>query len=365
MNRDQKAAAIAEIAGEITESQAILAVDPTGLSVEQAAEIRTKLRDADARLRVTKNTLTIRAADEAGVESLKELLVGPTALTFVRGDAAAAAKAISDYAKATDKLPFKGGYMDGAALTVDEIANEITEASAVFAVDPTGLSVSQSVEIRTALRAADARLRIVKNTLTLRAADKAGVEELKALLEGPTALTFVRGDAAAAAKAISDYSRQTDLLPFKGGLMDGAPLEIEQIKAIARLPSRDVLYGQLVGMIASPITGLARGLNALLSGVAIALGQVQAKAEAGEIQLGGGAGEAPPAEEPAAEEPAAEAEAAPAEEPATEEPAAEAEEPAADQDAEAPEQPAAAEEPAEGAEDAAESTDPQTDDNEE
>src|SRR3954469_929818 len=216
------------------------------------------------------------------------------------------------------------------AAAVEEIATEITEASAVFAVDPTGLSVSQSAEIRTALRAADARLRIVKNTLTLRAADKAGVEELKTLLEGPTALTFVRGDAAAAAKAIADYSRQTDLLPFKGGFMDGARLEIEQIKAIARLPSRDVLYGQLVGIVASPITGLARSLNALLSGVAIALGQVKAKADAGEIELGGGAGEPEPAaedapaEEPAAEEPAAEepaAEEAPAEEPATEEPA--------------------------------------------
>src|SRR3954447_1733113 len=190
------------------------------------------------------------------------------------------------------------------AAAIEEIATEITESSAVLAVDPTGLSVSQSAEIRTALRAVDARLRIVKNTLTLRAADKAGVEELKALLEGPTALTFVRGDAAAAAKAIADYSRQTDLLPFKGGLMDGAPLEIEQIKAIARLPSRDVLYGQLVGMVASPITGLARGLNALLSGVAIALGQVQAKAEAGEIELGqGGGGETAAAEAaPAADE---------------------------------------------------------------
>src|SRR3954468_2115650 len=205
------------------------------------------------------------------------------------------------------------------AAAIDEIATEISEASAVLAVDPTGLSVSQSAEIRSALRAADARLRIVKNTLTLRAADKAGVEELKPLLEGPTALTFVRGDAAAAAKAIADYTRATELLPFKGGFMDGAPLEIEQIKAIARLPSRDVLYGQLVGMVAAPITGLARGLNALLSGVAIALGQVHQKAEAGEIQLGGGAGE--PAA-PATEEPAAEAE-APAEEAPAEEPAAE------------------------------------------
>src|SRR3954447_15614004 len=163
------------------------------------------------------------------------------------------------------------------AAAMEEIATEITESSADLAVDPTGLSVSQSAEIRASLRAADARLRIVKNTLTERAADKAGLEELKALLEGPPALTFVRGDAAAAAKAIADYSRTTDLLPFKGGFMDGAQLEVEQIKAIARLPSRDVLYGQLVGMVASPITGLARGLNALLSGVAIALGQIQEK----------------------------------------------------------------------------------------
>src|SRR4051794_16840325 len=268
------------------------------------------------------------------------------------------------------------------AAAVEEIATEISEANAVFAVDPTGLSVSQSVEIRATLRDADATLRVIKNTLTERAADKAGLEELKTLLVGPTALTFVRGDAAAAAKAIADYSRTTELLPFKGGFMDGEPLEVEQIKAIARLPSRDVLYGQLVGMVASPITGLARGLNALLSGVAIALGQVRAKAEAGEIQLAGGAGEPPAAaaEEPAAEEPAAEEPAA--EEPAAEEPAAEAEEaPAAeapdeggteptdadadaDQDAEAPEPAAAPEEPAEGADDA--STEPtETDNNEE
>src|SRR3954466_16298581 len=116
------------------------------------------------------------------------------------------------------------------AAAIDEIATEISEASAVLAVDPTGLSVSQSAEIRSALRAADARLRIVKNTLTLRAAEKRRVEELKPLLEGPTALTFVRaaleglwGDAPTRAKAIADYSRTTGLLPFKGGLMDGAP----------------------------------------------------------------------------------------------------------------------------------------------
>jgi len=244
---------------------------------------------------------------------------------------------------------------DEKAAAIAEIADEIKEAQAIIAVDPTGLSVSQAAEIRTTLRGADARLRVVKNTLTQRAADAAGVAELKELLTGPTALTFVRGDAAAAAKAISDYARTTDLLAFKGGYMDGAPLAVEELQAIAKLPTRQVLYGQLVGMIASPITGLARGLNALLSGVAIALGQVQAKVEAGEIELGGGAGEAPAVEE-AAEEPVNETETEAA--PAADDPG--------DQDAEAPEHPAAAEAPAEGADDA--STQPaqsETDNNEE
>lgn len=220
---------------------------------------------------------------------------------------------------------------DEKAAAIAEIAGQISESQAIIAVDPTGLSVAQAAEIRTNLRAADARLRVVKNTLTERAADEAGVAELKELLTGPTALTFVRGDAAAAAKALAEYGKATDLLAFKGGYMEGAAIDVAQIQAIAKLPSRDVLYGQLVGLIASPITGLARGLNALLSGVAIALGQVHAKAEAGEITLGGGAGEPAPAAEPAAEE-------APAE--TTE-----------DQDAEAPVSAESSEAPAEGADD--------------
>jgi large subunit ribosomal protein L10 len=234
------------------------------------------------------------------------------------------------------------------AAAIAEIAGEIQESQAVIAVDPSGLTVAQSAEIRGQLRGANATLRIVKNTLTERAADEAGVAELKALLTGPTALAFVRGDAAAAAKAISDYGRTTERLAFKGGYMDGAALDVAQITAIAKLPSRDVLYGQLVAMVASPITGLARGLNALLSGVAIALGQVQAKAEAGEIQLGAGS-PAPAATEP---EPEAAAEEAPATEAAADPEAAPATDTdSGDQDADAPEPATTTEDPAEGPDD--------------
>jgi large subunit ribosomal protein L10 len=180
------------------------------------------------------------------------------------------------------------------AAAIAEIADQLKESDAVFAVDYRGISVPQAAELRMRLREADATFRVVKNTLTERAADEAGAETLKALLDGPTALTFVRGDAALAAKAISTFGRQTDTLVFKGGLMGGEPLDAEQILAISRLPARDVLYGQLVGVVASPITGLVRGLNALIAGLAIQLGQIAEKKASGEIP----AGEPPAAEQP-------------------------------------------------------------------
>jgi large subunit ribosomal protein L10 len=195
------------------------------------------------------------------------------------------------------------------AAAVEEVAGQIKESEAVFAVDYRGISVPQAAELRTRLTEAGARFRVVKNTLTERAADQAGAEVLKELLEGPTAFTFVAsdgGDVALAAKALATFRRETDLLTFKGGIMNGDALSVEQLEMLSRLPARDVLHGQLVGMIASPITGLVRGLNALISGLAIQLGQIRDQGLVG--------GDAPPAEEaPAEEEPAAEE--APAEEP--------------------------------------------------
>jgi large subunit ribosomal protein L10 len=208
------------------------------------------------------------------------------------------------------------------AAAIAEIATEIQESHAVYAVDYRGITVPQAAELREKLRAADTRFRVVKNTLTERAADQVGAEPLKPLLEGPTALAFVRGDAAAAAKAIADYARVTELLPFKGGILDGETLDPDQIRAISRLPTREVLYGQLVSVVAAPITGLVRTLNALISGLAIQLGAIQ------EQGLIGGSAEAA----------APEVEAAPAADTEAE----------VDQDAEAPVSAVASEDPAEG-----------------
>src|SRR5277367_2878663 len=168
---------------------------------------------------------------------------------------------------------------DQKAVAITEIATNIDESQAVFAVDYRGITVPQVAELRASLREADATFTVVKNSLTERAADQVGADTLKELLAGPTALTFVRGDVATAAKAVADYARATQLLPFKGGLMEGAPLDVEQIRSLSRLPSREVLYSQLVGVVASPIGGLVRSLGGLLGGLAVALGQVREQKE--------------------------------------------------------------------------------------
>lgn len=190
---------------------------------------------------------------------------------------------------------------DEKAAVIDRIAGELESSQAVFAVDYRGITVSQVADLRARLRAADATFTVVKNSLTERAADKAGAEALKQILEGPTALTFVRGDAAAAAKALSEAQRTTEVLAFKGGLMDGQAVSPDDIRAIAKLPSREVLYAQLVGTVAAPLNGLARTLNALISGIAVQLGQIRDQG-----LVGGDAAPAP--EAPAEPEAAAPAE---------------------------------------------------------
>jgi large subunit ribosomal protein L10 len=238
---------------------------------------------------------------------------------------------------------------DEKAAVIEEIAAQIEGAEAIFAIDYRGISVPEAAELRSRLREADASFRIVKNRLTKLAAEKAGRSELNELLEGPTALTFVGGDTATAAKAISTFNREHDVLSFKGGFMEDMALDEEKFTSIARLPALDVLHGQFAGIVASPLTGLVRGLNSMIAGLA---SQLQQMADQGLVTGAPPAG--PVAEEASEEAPAEEAPAA-EEEPAAEEPAAEepptesspeAEEPAEEAPA-AEEEPAAEQEPAE------------------
>lgn len=204
---------------------------------------------------------------------------------------------------------------------IQEIAAQIEESEAIFAVDYRGISVPQAAELRSKLREADASFRIVKNRLTKIAADQVGEERLAELLSGPTALTFVRSDTAQAAKAITTFNKEHEVLTYKGGFMEATSLDELAFKSIAKLPGREVLNGQLAGVVASPLTGLVRGLGSMIQGLALQLGQI---AEKGLVR-----GEAPAEPEPE------KAEEAPVEEAPTE--AASGNEPPADQ-AEAPDE---------------------------
>jgi large subunit ribosomal protein L10 len=191
---------------------------------------------------------------------------------------------------------------------VEKLTDELKGADAIFAIDYRGISVPQAAELRSGLRDADARFRVVKNRLTLRAAEAAGTNDLAEHLSGPTALTLVNGDVALAAKTISKLGGEWELLEFKGGIMDGAALDPESFQAIAKLPGRDQLNAQFAGIVASPLTGLVRGLGSMVQGLAMQLQQI---ADQGLVT-----GEAPPAEEEEtpAEEDAPTEEEAPAEE---------------------------------------------------
>ena len=184
-----------------------------------------------------------------------------------------------DHRRGNAQKPGAGETMnrEEKSAAIQEIAAQIEGSEAIFAVDYRGISVSQAAELRSKLREADASFRIVKNRLTKIAADQAGEERLAELLQGPTALTFVRGDTAQAAKAITTFNKEHDVLTYKGGFMDATALDDAAFKSIAKLPGREVLNGQLAGVVASPLTGLVRGLGSMIQGLALQLGQIAEK----------------------------------------------------------------------------------------
>jgi large subunit ribosomal protein L10 len=215
---------------------------------------------------------------------------------------------------------------DQKTAVVEELSSELKDADAIFAVDYRGISVPQAAELRSGLRDADARFRVVKNRLTLLAADKAGTEGIKDHLSGPTALTLVQGDVALAAKTIRRLGDEWELLEFKGGIMDGEPLSTDSFAAIAKLPGRDQLNAQFAGIVASPLTGLVRGLGSMVQGLASQLQQIAEQGLVTEAPAGGDAEEASDDAGDAAEDDSPDGEAVSDEAPADDKP----EEPTAD-----------------------------------
>jgi large subunit ribosomal protein L10 len=204
--------------------------------------------------------------------------------------------------------------------TVEEIKEKLEGAQAAVLTEYRGLKVAELADLRAALRAADAEYKVYKNTLARRAAEEAGLAELVSLLQGPTAITFVKGDAVAVAKALRDYSKGNAHLVVKGGMLGTRVIQPADVTALAEIEPREVLLARIAGGFQAPLVKAAGLFQAFTRNMAYGIkALIDQRVAAGE--------EAPPAE---AEAPAAEAEAVP-EEPAAEEaaeaPAAEAAEP--------------------------------------
>jgi large subunit ribosomal protein L10 len=208
---------------------------------------------------------------------------------------------------------------------VAELAERLRASDTLILADYRGLSVGELDDVRTKILEHGSRFTVVKNSLTKRAAEEAGLESLKALLDGPTAIAFVGdGDMVAVAKTLNDTAKRTKVLEIKGGILQGSPMETAQVVELASLPPADVLQGQVLGAIVGPLTSIVGLFAAPLQDF---VGLLDARVD----QLGGR--EAAPAEGGEADAPSAEAE-APSEE--AEAPSADAE--AAGEEAEAPEE---------------------------
>jgi large subunit ribosomal protein L10 len=187
---------------------------------------------------------------------------------------------------------------------VEELAAELGATETLIVADYRGLTNKQLESLRDQLLPHGARFRIVKNTLTRRAAEQAGADELLVMLEGPTAIAFIEssGDPAAVAKALAATAKETNVLTLRGGLLEGKTLSGAEVDTLATLPPVDVLRGQLVGAIVAPITQLLALVSAPLRDLhGLIDARIKQLEEQGEV-VGAAAGAVVETEEPATEE---------------------------------------------------------------
>jgi large subunit ribosomal protein L10 len=146
---------------------------------------------------------------------------------------------------------------------VEEIKAQLSKAVSGVFVDYCGLTVEQDTKLRNKLREANVEYKVVKNTLTRFAAKEVGLEGLDEILEGPTALA-IADDEVTAAKVLADFAKDNEQLEIKSGFLDGKVVSVDEVKKLADTPSRDVLLAKMMGSMQSPISALARTLQALV-----------------------------------------------------------------------------------------------------
>jgi large subunit ribosomal protein L10 len=158
---------------------------------------------------------------------------------------------------------------------VREITEDLKASDIYYFVDYRGLTFAEATELRARLMKADASLKVVKNTLAKIAAAEAGVDGLTELLQGPTAIVYCHGDPVRVAKIIQDFIKEKKKAAIRGGKLERSLLTASDVEKLATLPSREQLIAQLVGLIASPLTGLVNVLSSPIRNLVVVLAQVQ------------------------------------------------------------------------------------------
>lgn len=163
---------------------------------------------------------------------------------------------------------------------IESYEEGLAVAPHAFLVSFKGITVPQVTELRDRIRASGGSYEVVKNTLALRAVEGKGLESLKDQFVGPTAVAYIQDDPVALAKALTTFRKEAPVIEFKGGLLNGQPVGPDQLEDIANLPSREELIAKLLFLLQSPITRLARTLNAIPRGFVVVLDQIAQKKEA-------------------------------------------------------------------------------------
>ncbi|MED1919756.1 MULTISPECIES: 50S ribosomal protein L10 [Bacillus cereus group] len=146
---------------------------------------------------------------------------------------------------------------------VTEIADKLRASKSTIVVDYRGLTVSEATELRKQLREAGVEFKVYKNSLTRRAAESAEMAELNEFLTGPNAIAFSNEDVVAPAKVLNDFAKNHEALEIKAGVIEGKLVTLDEVKAIATLPSREGLLSMLLSVLQAPIRNLALATKAV------------------------------------------------------------------------------------------------------
>ncbi|HEN6170139.1 TPA: 50S ribosomal protein L10 [Streptococcus agalactiae] len=146
---------------------------------------------------------------------------------------------------------------------VELIAEKMKAAASIVVVDSRGLTVEQDTNLRRSLRESDVEFKVIKNSILTRAAEKAGLEDLKEIFVGPSAVAFSNEDVIAPAKVISDFAKDAEALEIKGGSVDGKFTSVEEINALAKLPNKEGMLSMLLSVLQAPVRNVAFAVKAV------------------------------------------------------------------------------------------------------